>query len=195
MKNRNTETKVTEKYLRLKGLAFMAILLLLAVFISGSVPVSNSEYQDNTDLKDKKLDLLEKLESGKRVTNEEIRSSFGNNSIDLSFEFFPEFDNFPELPELPDLDELRNLPHFSEHFDFSDHEFILPAEEIEKIKETVEKSMEELKKNLDSFRFSEDLTELKEEMRKAQDEVRKEMEKLKERMKEAAIEEKTSGIL
>jgi uncharacterized coiled-coil DUF342 family protein len=56
------------------------IFLFIALMTSGSAMIPYQEVKRNDVMHDKKLILLEKLETGKTITTEDVWSSFGNYS-------------------------------------------------------------------------------------------------------------------
>jgi hypothetical protein len=82
----------------------MLIMIALAILFSASVQFPQDDPQNNDNLKDKKLDLLEKLENGKKVTSDDILASFGKNAgsdFILSDPDSPEFFDAPCLHSAP----------------------------------------------------------------------------------------------
>jgi len=174
----NNLKKSEENILKYKMYCIPFILIALTVILSASVPIPQDDLQNKDNLKDKKLDLLEKLESGKQVTSEDIWSSYRDN-IDDDFllqdpDFPPVVDILclPSLPSLPD-------PFFYHNHDGGDH-VIISDMDIREIHERLSQSIEELRKEIESFRNSEDFVNMQEELRKWSDEFKKDIGKLKE---------------
>jgi hypothetical protein len=176
-------------------------LIIISFFISGSTPIQVGDIQ-KSDSRDKKIILLEKLESGVKVTPEEIRSSFGNHfdyeygEPDLMSVTWPDLTaeidipDVPDLPELADPDNFPVLPEFATDpfyiqpfvFDFNfrcpdslncDRQRFMVDEKMLKM------DIQELKKQMENIRNSKEFETAKEDFRKSMGEFRKDMEKMK----------------
>ena len=218
MKTRNPKTrKELLNCSNLKGQTIMVVFSMLAFLISASVPIADQSFQEDVSLRDKKLGILEKLESGKSITSDEIRASYGDREYGNIAVFYrgmpvlpdlsemPELADFPVLPDLPDLPDmhefpglegLQSLPHSFDYYDFvSDEGIMRSKEKMDKIKEDLEKDMEELKKNLESFRNSPEMADFREEMRKFREEFRNGIERFREEAGKSARDESQGKIM
>jgi hypothetical protein len=183
MKIRINKSKKSEKsILKNKILYIPLIMISLAFVFSASALIPSYGLQEKENLKDKKLDLLQKLESGKQVTFEDIRSSYGNISgSDFSL---PE----PDFPFLTDAPCFCPAPSLNDPFLFNDYDYnynynesvIIPDIDLEEIHDGILKSIEEIKKEAESFRNSEEFVNLRIETRKWIDEFKEEVKRIRE---------------
>jgi hypothetical protein len=135
----------------------------------------------NTDLKGKKLDILEKLERGKTISSEDIRASFSQSASDDhgSMEI-----NIPEIPPFPGP------------FYYRDHEWrghIISDSDLKEIHDQLHESLEEVRMGIESFRNSEDFIIMQGEFQKWSDKFRKELEKMKEELRKSERESGSKG--
>jgi hypothetical protein len=145
------------------------VFCLLSVFFSGSALFPQEEVEKIDDMKNKRLDILEKLESGKSVSSEEIWSSHSIIKIDD--------------PEMSEIFELQSLPgpFFYHDYKAGDH-VIISDKDLKEIHKKLSESMEELRKNIKSFHYQEDFSILKDELSKWSNSFRKEIEKVREEL-------------
>lgn len=80
MKNRIIKTEKPDSFFTfLAGPGITGVLVVLIMLLSASSFITQDDTQKTDDLKQKKLDLLEKLENGSSLTAEDIRSSFSGS--------------------------------------------------------------------------------------------------------------------
>jgi hypothetical protein len=181
MKIRINKSKRSEKsILKDKTFYIQLIMISLAVVFSASALRPCNGLQEHENLKEKKLDLLQKLESGKQVTSEDIRSSYGNISgNDFSFpepDFFFLSDAPSFCPEPP-----LNDPFFYNDYDYNFNDnVVIPDIDLKEIHDGVLKSIEEIKKEAESFRNSDEFINMQIETRKWIDEFKEEVKRMKE---------------
>ena len=145
------------------------VFFLLSFIFSSSNLISRESSLNEGNTGNKKLDILEKLESGKPVSSEEITSSFSDFSIEdtVQWEFWiPEMNIFPG-------------PFFYKDYNGNDHQIISDIE-VKEIHKRLSESLEELRKNIESFRNSEDFLIMQDELKKWNENFRKEIEKMRE---------------
>lgn len=132
---------------------FVVLMLTLAFFTTGSSIISAGEMQNDPTFKEKKLNLLEKLEKGNKISPDEIRSSF---SCDLVCDgpFIPssaEFDNlFDDLKmEMVEIGKHMENIHESEELNDIMEGFRIQREEIrheiERVREEIRKARIEIR--------------------------------------------------
>jgi hypothetical protein len=154
------------------------IMIVLALVFSAFTIIPQNVSQKNDTLKDKKLDLLEKLENGIPVNSEEIKASYGENAgKDLLF-FCHEFPSKIESFYLPPIPSLTD-PFFYSNDDCDEESFISDSD-LSEIREKLSKSMEEVKQEIESFRHSEDFMNFQDELKKWSGEFKKDMDRIKE---------------
>lgn len=150
-----------------KILPFVFFLLSFIFSASNLFPQENSS--DRVNSGNKKLNILEKLENGKPISSEEIKSSYSNFSIEdeEQWEFWvPDINVFPG-------------PFFYKDYNGKDH-VIISDIEVKEIHKRLSESLEELRKNIESFRNSEDFLIMQGELKKWNENFRKEIEKMRE---------------
>lgn len=143
----------------------LLVLVALSILFSGSTLIQGENTQTTDDQRQKRLDLLEKLENGTKLTDEDIRSSFGGN---VSRKYL----SLPPFPEFPDFDILHN----------GEGNEIVSGEEMREIHERFSESFGEFRKAMESFRNSEEFMNFKEEFKKWSTEFKKEMDKVEEEL-------------
>ena len=188
------------------------ILVLFAFIFSASTLISFPVQQQDDTLRNKKLDILEKLESGKSISSEEIRSSFAHHDYPdwedhedfigiHGFNGFPDIKYLPELPELPDLPpmpEMPQLPEFSYNFQFYDQsgsDRIISDDDLKLLRENIARNLEEMKMSIETFRNSQEYRELREKMRKLNEELREDMDHWRDEYRDAVREQRSGRIL
>ena len=171
---------------------FLAVtLVLFALVFSGSTLISYPALQKDQVPGNKKLDILEKLESGISISSEEIRSAFTDND----FYGFPEISDLPDIPDLPEMPQFPEFSFNFQHSDQMDIDKVISDEDLKVFKETIARNIEELKTNLDAFRNSSEYMEFRDEMRKYSEELREEMDRLRDEYRDAAREQRSGHIL
>jgi len=110
-------------------------ILIIALMTSGSAMIPDQEVNKNDDLRQKRLILLEKLETGVYLGSEEIWSSFGERT---ETDFYLQTD-FPLVISHYDIDYIR---------DSFRYELESLKEEINSLKNSDEfvKAMDEIRK-------------------------------------------------
>jgi hypothetical protein len=185
---------------RKNGLKTHQILLsfsfyLLSFLITGSTVIPQQVNIKSNEIRGKRLDLLEKLESGNKVSTEDINSSMGDMSKDSQEPgdcFFPEIISphyFPGLQSLPPL----TGPFFYRHQDGTEH-VIISDSDIKEMHKKLKDTMEELRKDINSFRNSEDFLIIHNELQKWNDNFRKELDNMKEELLKSVKETRSKGI-
>jgi hypothetical protein len=173
---------------------FVALLLnfLLLSFIFSS-PSSAMQKKDNNNdvIKDKRYELLEKLEKGTSISSEEIRSSLGNITFNLPEEdnhFIFGYHDFYFVPPLPPFPG----PFYHRYHDDDDY-LIITDKDIKEIHRHLNESLEELRKDIESFRDSDEFLKIHDELQKWNDGFRRELDKMKEELKKSANESKSKS--
>lgn len=129
----------------LKSCILSVILLTVTFLLSGSVIPFQSDEKSSSNLRDKKIDLLEKLENGIAVNPDDISSLFDQQVPDREL-FNPVGEAFDET--------IRNLESVMEELKCN----------LERIRdsEVIAETIEKLRKESEQFRM--DLEKLWEEM-------------------------------
>ena len=154
------------------------IMISLAIIFSASSMVEKDDLQSKDSHKNWKLDLLEKLESGKQVSPEDFQLLFKDNSDNdiLSQD--------PDLPSVPDIlcfPAEHSFPGPFFYHDYDETEFGINPDICIRINhEKLLKNIDQLRKEVESFRNSEEFLNLQEDLRKWGDQFRKDIEKMKE---------------
>jgi hypothetical protein len=154
------------------------ILILLAFVFSASTLIPGYELQVKENLKEKKLDLLQKLESGKQITSEDIQSSYGNiTGDDFSL---PTRD----LAFIYDAPCFCPASSFNDPFFYNDYDHnecvVFSDIDLKEIHEGILKSIKEIKKEAELFRSSKEFINMKIATRKWIDEFREDVKRMKE---------------
>jgi FtsZ-binding cell division protein ZapB len=177
-----------------KHLSIIAIFFLILSFIlSGSTQLPQQKNLKNNDILSKRLNILEKLESGKAISSEEIRSSFGvkvtdeNGIADSTYGEMNERQIWSESHSTPG-------PFFYKNHDGTDH-VIISDSDIKEIHNQLNKSMEELRKEIESFRNSEDFLMIHDELQKWNENFRKELGKMKEELIKSEKASRSKGTI
>lgn len=121
------------------------IIVFLSIFISGSSIMPDQDNQENA-VRNKKIDLLEKLESGRKISSDEIRSSFGD-SFNYNFDFGD--------PSNCDRDDLRLMgEEIKKDLDELRHQMerLKNSEEFENAKDEFRKGMDQFRREMDKMR-------------------------------------------
>jgi uncharacterized coiled-coil DUF342 family protein len=131
----------------------ITLLVILAILTSGSAIIPDQTVNINDDLRQKKLILLEKLETGNQITAEEIRSSFGERSE-------AEIYLGTDYPLVISHYDIENIKESVRH-------------ELENLKKEIGnlKSSEEFVKAMDEMRKASD--EIRKELEKMREEIRR----------------------
>jgi hypothetical protein len=157
----------------------LGLLLLSFVFSGSSLYPQESNSLHETG--NRKLNILEKLETGKPVTHEEIRSSFDRAKPDLEDD---EIIYFPVMPQIPEMEQGKYDHSLPGPFYYRDNEgnnhVIISDCDIKEIHKRLTESMDQLKKNIESFRTSEDFLIMQDELKNWSENFRKDLEKFKE---------------
>jgi hypothetical protein len=147
------------------------VFLLLSFIFSGSALFPRESNQKEVNPRNKKLEILEKLESGKPVSSEEITSSFA----DFNFE-----DPEPWEFRIPEMNE-NILPGPFFYKDYQGNIRVIISDcDVKEIHKRLSESLEELRKNIESFRNSDDFLIMQDELKKWNENFRKEIEKMRE---------------
>jgi hypothetical protein len=183
MKNLSTKTATivtSESNLYTKYFSIFAFIffLLSFVFVSNSSAIQQKGRKDEPP-KDKRYDLLEKLEKGASISSEDISSSLGNFNADhytVDEHSMSDVTDL-EIPPLPPFPSFHNHSYFW-HND-SDDQFIINDKDVAEIHRHLNKSMEELKRDIESFHHSDEFRKFQEELQNWKEDFRKELDKMK----------------
>jgi hypothetical protein len=158
---------------------FFIIFLLSFIFSAYTLYPQVSEVK-NDETKNKRLDILEKLENGISINSEDIRSSYSDFIADNN-----EFEDFccREMPDIQPFPKFHPFPgpFFYQNHDGKDH-VIISDNDIKMIHKQLSENMEELRINIESFRNSEDFLIMHDELKKWNDNFRNEIEKMRQEM-------------
>jgi hypothetical protein len=167
----------------------------LSFLITGSTVIPQQVDIKSNEIKAKRLDLLEKLESGKTVSTEDINPSMGEMAKDSQEPgdcFFPENISPHYSPGLPSIPPLTG-PFYFRHQDGTEH-VIISDSDIKEMHKKLKETMEELRKDINSFRNSEDFLIIHNELQKWNDKFRKELDNMKEELLRSEKETRSKGI-
>jgi hypothetical protein len=160
------------------------------IFSSSSSAMQTSANK-NDETKGKRYAILEKLEKGTSLSSEEIRSSFGDFTFNLSDEndhFIFHSHDFYFIPPFPPI------PSFHEHYYYRHHDdddhIIITDKDIKEIHRHLNESLEELKNDIESFRNSDEFLKIHDELQKWNERFRRELDKMKEELNESRKESK-----
>jgi hypothetical protein len=177
---------VTESY---------AVRTLLFFLLSFTFLFSSSAMQENgnqnDDSKDKRYAVLDKLERGKSVSSEEIRSSLGGSTFNLPEEddhFMFHGHDFYLIPPFPPIPG----PFYHRHHDDDGH-IIITDDDFKEIHRHLTESLEDVRKDIESFRHSDEFKKFQDELQKWNDGFRRELDKMKEELSKSAKESKSKG--
>jgi len=162
------------------------IMIVLTVILSASSTITPADPQKENNLKDKKIDLLEKLENGKQVNSEDIRALFKRNDDDNFL--LPDADISSPLfiQGFPEKSILRIHRFCGKN---NDHDCgIFKEKDLREINEGLSENLKEIGKEIESLINSEDFLKIRYEIRKCADESRKELKAMKETTGRSAIE-------
>jgi uncharacterized coiled-coil DUF342 family protein len=157
------------------------IYLVLFALLSTATIVTSQEINRNDNyLKDKKLDLLERLERGEKITSEDISSSFGNHrheNFELPDICIPDMPVLADLPPFPDM----QVPDF--YFDYDKLEpFDKSYLNFPEFMDSLNENLEALKEEVQSFRNSDEFKDYMEEVKKEREEMIKGMQEMREKI-------------
>jgi hypothetical protein len=180
-----------------KHLIFLSFVFFFLSFIfSGSKPLPQESSLKNDDIRNKRLDILQKLESGKAISSEDIRSSYSNLTVDNPEPGDPDS---PEILQLPGLQSFPKMHSFPGPFFYQNHDgrvhVIISDNDIREIHKRLNDSMEELKKNIESFRNSDDFIIIHDELQKWNENFRKELDKMREELIKSEKETRSKGTI
>ncbi|HVN58022.1 MAG TPA: hypothetical protein VMT63_06980 [Bacteroidales bacterium] len=181
----------------MKKIVLSASLVIAFLLFSGSCLYYTDGGQQK-DNRDKKMDLLERLENGSKITSDEIKSVFGNrkeeefeNPGENFFAFQSQFDDpdFPVLPDLPDMNVLFDADIHPDRFVYnfrSDDADTLISDKcwFGFSDRDLSDKLREIRENMKDFRNSGEYQDAIREFKKSMESFRKEMEDFKVRMKD-----------
>lgn len=178
MKNRISISKKTGWIpVNLKIFCIPLIMIALAFINSAYATVPQVDLQKENNLKDKKIDLLEKLENGKSITSEDIFTSYGKSAEDICI--LPD----PDLPQIPESPCIQDLHSFRKEYFYNGHngkeELFESDMDMREVHEKLSRSIDDLRKEIESFRNSKDFEIIRNGFMKWSNELRKEIEKIR----------------
>lgn len=170
-----------------------AFFLLLSFVFCGLklFPQTNNFINDGRGKK--QLEILEKLESGKTISSEEIRASLGKFTFD---DQEPADLYIPGIPDMPPFPKIHSFPgpYYYKYHDGRDH-IIISDSDLKKIHKRLDENLEELRKNIESFRNSEDFLIIHDELQKWNDNFRNELKKLRDELIKSENESRSKGTV
>jgi hypothetical protein len=167
--------KMISRINKIRTGSFIASLTALFFLFSASTLIPQADPQKPDIFREKKLDLLEKLENGSKVTLDDIKSSFGDSyksgisGTDL-FLF--------QDPDLPDVHMISPYDHHHNLF-INDNE-IINEEDMNQIHKELAEHLGDLKREIESFRNSDEFMNFKEGFKRWSNEFKKEMDRVGE---------------
>jgi hypothetical protein len=170
-------------------LFFMTFVFLLLSFILSGSSVCQQKNIKAEDAKNRKLDILEKLENGGTINSENIRSMYGdfrNGKNEEDDILNPIIQNKPERFSFPDMHSFHGAL-FYRHNDDNDH-VIISDDDLKEIHEQMSEIMEELKRDIESISNSESFLIIHDNLKRWNDNLRKELDKMKEELIRSAKE-------
>ncbi|NMC41712.1 MAG: hypothetical protein GYA43_11185 [Bacteroidales bacterium] len=194
-----------------RRIIYMVMPLALVLLSASQDQNVLNEKKDNSD---SRLELLNRLERGEKITAGEIKSSFESyrrNSFEViqPDERLYHFDNdlvihLPPLPDLPDLPDFESLPgttpfSFGEaghpEKDFYNFKDVMKpdTEEINRIRDELSRAAEEMRDKMNEFR-EKDLQRILDEMKRATEEMKRETERIKEEIRRHREENKNNTV-
>ncbi len=150
----------------------LTAMLITVTFICLSMQIDPVNQQKNYKVKDPKSDILERIESGEKITYEELKSAFAEDHTQGRIEDEP---NDIEFPDCPSFSFDETMPDYR-NWEFS-HERgkdLIP----EGLRDEISRIMEEMHINIEKFK-SNDWQKVLDEMKNAMENMKKEMEKFK----------------
>jgi hypothetical protein len=154
-----------------KLLLRLSLICLCSFLFSASMLFAQKNIVKYSDPVNKKLDILENLEKGKKVSGEEIRNSFSKSSHEAqgSIEFY-----------MPDLaDDLSLTEPFHYRYNEGNDHWVFSGSDMSELNDQLHKSLEEVRRNIESFRNSDEFKTMQTELQKWSEKFRKEMGKIK----------------
>jgi uncharacterized coiled-coil DUF342 family protein len=125
-----------------------SIILLIALMTSGSALIPDQEVTRNDNMRQKKLILLEKLETGKTITQEDVWSSFSDNyENDLNIEMY-----CPVVICHHDMDMVRESVRAEFESIRHDISGLKNSVEFKKAMDEIRKGSEEIRRELEKMR-------------------------------------------
>jgi uncharacterized coiled-coil DUF342 family protein len=122
--------------------------VVLALLTSGSATFSDQEVKRTDDLQDKKLNLLERLESGKLIDPEEVWSSFENRHDD-GFCFGTDC---PLVIPYADFEKLNEAVRFNMEAIRQEIDGLKNSDEFKRAMDEIRKGSEEIRRELEKMR-------------------------------------------
>jgi hypothetical protein len=165
------------------------IFLLLSFVFSGSTLFPQVKNVNINNPNKKKLDILEKLESGKKISSDEIRASYCQLLSDdpEPWEFYTH--GMPHISDTSSFSkpDLWPGPSYYIYHDKRNH-IIISDQDLKEMHRRLKESMDELRENIESFRNSDDFKMMHDELQKWSENFRKELEKMSEGMMRSEYE-------
>jgi hypothetical protein len=145
---KTTFNLITEA-VRTRNYCLAVALLMISLITSASTLISDQEVRKSDDLRDRKLNILEKLEKGTPVKSEEIRSSFSNVEEDELIIDFPVEISHDAIEDMKETirSSMEDLHHEIGDLKNSD-EFRKAMDEIRRGSEELRKEMEKMREEL-----------------------------------------------
>jgi hypothetical protein len=162
---------------------------LLLIALSTSAFGLQKDGKQTNPVKDKRIDLLEKLEKGAAISSEDLPGTLGKSEADRDgregYSRSPEFFIIPPFPPVIVFD----------HYDYdNDHDKpLISHEDVKEFHRELNKSLEEVRKGIESIRTSDEFARFQEEMRRWNESFRREMERMKEEWKNEEKEAKSNN--
>ena len=171
------------------GIAFL-VIIAFALNVTANDLAGNATMQVKASKADDRIILLEKLENGQSVTQEEIKALLAPSSDRSGGIYEFEFPEMPEIPEFPRLSFPQDICVNPPHICFDPETFCIDDKAMEEMRQNISRSLDEMKKEIESVIHSEEMMNFHRELKLWGEEVRKEVEKAMKGTKP----EKDSGV-
>jgi hypothetical protein len=163
------------------------VLFLILLFCLPGITLSANDFgmqnenKSGKTVKDKRVDLLEKLEKGSKVTSGEIAGTLGKEGSDEERDGISN-SRSSDFVISPSREALN--PHYSYRNEDRNHDQTLISEEdIREIHHAINQGLEDLRDQIHEFRRSDEYKDLQKELQRWNESFKRDMEKMKEELK------------
>jgi hypothetical protein len=158
-----------------RTVSFITSLTALSFLFSASTLIQQADTQKPDTFREKKLDLLAKLENGSKVTYDDIKSSFGDSYKSGISGPDPLLSRNSDLPDVHMIS-----PYDYHHNQFINDNKIINEEDLNQIHRELVESVGDLRREIESFRNSDEFMNFKEGFKRWSNEFKKEMDRVEE---------------
>jgi hypothetical protein len=161
---------------------FLILLFCLPVLnLSANDFGMQNENKSGKTVKDKRVDLLEKLEKGSKISSGEIAGTLGKAGSDDDRNMIVNNNRSSEFIIIPPIPPVVIIPHH--HYGGNHDHALISEEDIREIHRAVNQGLEDLRDQIIEFRRSDEYKDLQKELQRWNEGFKRDMEKMKEELK------------